>query len=105
MNHFLNIHCQEPEAILHLLSEAARLKAAHEHGEVITTLRHKIVALIFEKPSLRTRVSFESGVMQLGGSSLFLPGGDLGLGLRPSLAHFPPPFTPYPHSLRLPPFN
>jgi ornithine carbamoyltransferase len=88
MKHFLNIHSQDRDTLLQLLRDAARLKAAHEQGEIVTSLRHKIVALVFEKPSLRTRVSFESGVMQLGGSSLFLPGGDVGLGVRETLADF-----------------
>ena len=88
MRHFLNIHGQDSETLLHLLSEAARLKAAQEHRESHATLRRKVVALIFEKPSLRTRVSFEAGVAQLGGSSLFLPGGDIGLGKRETLADF-----------------
>ena len=88
MKHFLNIHSQEPDTITHLLREAARLKSAQQHGEVVATLRHKIVAMIFEKPSLRTRVSFEAGVTQLGGTSLFLPGNEVGLGVRESFADF-----------------
>ena len=88
MRHFLNIHCQPPDTLLYLLSEAARLKAALARGDLVNTLRQKIVALIFEKPSLRTRVSFEAGVAQLGGSSLFLPGGEIGLGARETLADF-----------------
>jgi ornithine carbamoyltransferase len=88
MRHFLNIHTLDRDTLLHLLTEAARLKAAHERGDVVSTLRHKIVALIFEKPSLRTRVSFESGVMQLGGSSIFLPGAEIGLGIREPIADF-----------------
>src|SRR5580698_8030433 len=88
MRHFLNIHTLDRDTLLHLLTEAARLKAVHERGEVVSTLRHKMVALIFEKPSLRTRVSFESGVMQLGGSSIFLPGAEIGLGIREPVADF-----------------
>jgi ornithine carbamoyltransferase len=88
MKHFLNIHTHDRDAILHLLREASRLKAAHERGEVINTLHRRVVALIFEKPSLRTRVSFESGVAQLGGSSIFLPGNEIGLGVRESLSDF-----------------
>lgn len=101
MHHFLNIHCQDRDRLLHLLSEAARLKAAHGRGDLITTLRQKVVALVFEKPSLRTRVSFESGVMQLGGSSLFLPGGEIGLGVRESLADFARTMSHYVNGLVL----
>ncbi|MCS7269736.1 MAG: ornithine carbamoyltransferase, partial [Gemmataceae bacterium] len=46
------------------------------------------IGLVFEKPSLRTRVSFESGIAQLGGISLYLPGNEVGLGWRESLADF-----------------
>ncbi len=101
MRHFLNIHCQEPETLLHLLREAARLKAAQERGDTISTLRHKIVALIFEKPSLRTRVSFEAGVTQLGGTSLFLPGNEVGLGVRESFADFARTMSQYVNCLVL----
>ena len=41
----------------------------------------RVVGLVFEKPSLRTRVSFEAAVAQLGGTSLFLPGSEVGLGM------------------------
>ncbi len=62
MRHFLNLMCQDRGTILQLLADAARLKSAASHGEFADTLRHKVVALIFEKPSLRTRVSFEAGI-------------------------------------------
>jgi ornithine carbamoyltransferase len=101
MRHFLNIYGQTPDTILHLLSEAARLKAVHERGDPVATLRHKIVALIFEKPSLRTRVSFEAGVAQLGGTSLFLPGGEVGLGVRESFADFARTMSQYVNCLVL----
>lgn len=101
MRHFLNIHTLDRDVILTLLREAARLKSAHERGDVVTTLRHKIVALVFEKPSLRTRVSFESAAMQLGGSSLFLPGGDIGLGVRETLPDFARTMSQYVNCLVL----
>ena len=47
----------------------------------------RVMALLFEKPSLRTRVSFEAGMINLGGSSLFL-GDDVGFGSRESIADF-----------------
>jgi ornithine carbamoyltransferase len=72
----------------HLLAEAARLKAAHARGIPANSLARKVVALVFEKPSLRTRVSFESGVAQLGGTSLYLPGNEVGLGWRETHADF-----------------
>ena len=72
----------------HLLAAAAKLKAARRQGVPSTALAGKVVALIFEKPSLRTRVSFEAGVAQLGGRSLFLPGSEVGLGWRETHADF-----------------
>lgn len=88
MQHFLTILDHDADTLRHLLAEAARLKAEVARGEFADTLRHKIVALVFEKPSLRTRVSFEAGVAQLGGSSLFQAGNEVGLGVRESLADF-----------------
>lgn len=72
----------------HLLTAAAELKAARRRGTPSAALAGKVVALVFEKPSLRTRVSFESGVAQLGGRSLFLPGSEVGLGWRETHADF-----------------
>src|SRR5213080_1791297 len=89
MRHFLDIPDLSADEITHLLTEAARLKAARRiRRSDEAPLRGRVVALVFEKPSLRTRVSFESAVAQLGGTSLFLPGNEVGLGWRESLADF-----------------
>jgi ornithine carbamoyltransferase len=88
MKHFLTIIDHDPDTLRQLIADAARLKAAATHGEFADTLRHKIVALVFEKPSLRTRVSFEAGIAQLGGTSLFQAGSEVGLGVRESAADF-----------------
>jgi len=101
MRHLLNIHSLDRDTLLGLLREAARLKKATEAGETISTLKNKIVALIFEKPSLRTRVSFESGVAQLGGTSLFIPGADVGMGVRETLADFARTMSQYVNCLVL----
>ena len=45
-------------------------------------LESKTIVLLFEKPSLRTRVSFEVGIKQLGGSCIFLSNSEIGLGIR-----------------------
>jgi len=86
--HFLNLIDRDAEEITALLDRAARLKDARLRGIPAQSLLGKVVALIFEKPSLRTRVSFEAGVAQLGGTSLFLPGNEVGLGWRETLADF-----------------
>src|SRR6058998_3114209 len=89
MRHFLDIPDLSADEISHLLSEAARLKAARRiRRSDEAPLRGRVVGLVFEKPSLRTRVSFESAVAQLGGTSLFLPGNEVGLGWRETLADF-----------------
>jgi ornithine carbamoyltransferase len=62
-----------------LLDRAAELKAGREDGEGSTALTGKSVALIFEKPSTRTRVSFEVGVAELGGTPVVLRGDELQL--------------------------
>jgi ornithine carbamoyltransferase len=88
MKHFLHLIDLSADELSSLLAESARLKAAHERRIPAHTLAGRVVALVFEKPSLRTRVSFESGVAQLGGTSLYLPGNEVGLGWRETLADF-----------------
>ena len=67
-----------PEETLRLVQRGAAGKARHGHRP----LAGKSVALLFEKPSLRTKVSFMVGVEQLGGYSLYLGGEEVGLGGR-----------------------
>ncbi|HIC49570.1 MAG TPA: ornithine carbamoyltransferase [Dehalococcoidia bacterium] len=61
-----------------IISKAASIK----QGNTPQILSGKIVALVFEKPSLRTRVSFEVGVKQMGGTCIFLSNNEIGLGVR-----------------------
>src|SRR5438477_7122228 len=88
MKHFLNLIDPTTDELCGLLAESARLKEAHARGIPSRSLSGKVVGLVFEKPSLRTRVSFESGIAQLGGTSLYLPGNEVGLGWRESHADF-----------------
>jgi ornithine carbamoyltransferase len=88
MKHFLNLIDLTADELNTLLTDAARLKHAHARRIPSHSLTGRVVGLVFEKPSLRTRVSFESGVAQLGGTSLYLPGNEVGLGWRESLADF-----------------
>lgn len=55
-------------------------------GSQMTMLKNKTLAMIFEKPSLRTRLSFEAGMTQLGGHAIYLGPADIGLGSRESVA-------------------
>ncbi len=88
MRHFLDLLDLTPEEMSHLLRETARLKAAHRRGERTPTLLGRVLGLVFEKPSLRTRVSFQTAMAQLGGSSVFLGGQEAGLGSRESVPDF-----------------
>jgi ornithine carbamoyltransferase len=88
MRHFVNMLELTNTEVSHLLDETARLKAAHALGERTPTLLSRVLGLVFEKPSLRTRVSFQAAIAQLGGTSLFLSGPDVGLGSRESVPDF-----------------
>jgi ornithine carbamoyltransferase len=59
-----------------LFQRATELKAQHQKGEVTGTLKGKILGLIFDKPSTRTRVSFEAAMIQSGGTSIFISAKD-----------------------------
>ena len=65
-----------------ILSFAAEVKVRLKRGEDYRPLKGKVMAMIFQKPSLRTRVSFETGMYQLGGMALYLGPSDIGLGKR-----------------------
>ncbi|MBU4355497.1 MAG: ornithine carbamoyltransferase [Proteobacteria bacterium] len=73
--HLLTILDLSREEIEHLLARARELKALHRRGQNPTPLTGKTLAMIFDKPSTRTRVSFEAGIAQLGGSSIYLAPG------------------------------
>jgi ornithine carbamoyltransferase len=88
MRHLIDLLDLGADEINHLLEEAARLKAARLRGEHAPLLPGRVLGLIFEKPSLRTRVSFETAMAQLGGVSVFQGGKDCGLGQRESVPDF-----------------
>jgi ornithine carbamoyltransferase len=88
MRHFLDLLDLSKDEIDSLLDEAARLKAAHARGDHSTPLLGRVLGLVFEKPSLRTRVSFQAAIAQLGGASIFLPSSETGLGSRESVPDF-----------------
>ncbi|MBI3989999.1 MAG: ornithine carbamoyltransferase [candidate division NC10 bacterium] len=71
-----------PEEIEGIFSLAAELKAKQKQGLSHTFLLGKTLAMIFEKPSLRTRVTFEAGMTQLGGHAIYLAPADIRLGER-----------------------
>lgn len=77
---FLTLADYSTETIMELLHKASELKKAYETREETPLLKGKILGMIFDKPSTRTRVSFEAGMIQLGGHALYLNGQDLQLG-------------------------
>jgi ornithine carbamoyltransferase len=80
---FLSIRDFTPQEIQHLLDLAGQIKT---HPETYTdSLKGKTLALIFEKPSLRTRVTFDVGIQQLGGYSVYLSPAEINLGKRESV--------------------
>jgi ornithine carbamoyltransferase len=82
----LSIADLAPGSIPGLLDEAARLAAARGRRDLRSILAGRTVALLFERPSLRTRVSFELAVRELGGEAVVLTGAEIGLGQRESPA-------------------
>ena len=75
---FLSVADIDPDQLEPMLRRASEMKA----GSTPQVLRDKIIALLFEKPSLRTRVSFEVGIRQMGGQCVYLSSADVGLGVR-----------------------
>src|SRR5262245_16630084 len=78
MRHLLSLAELSTRDIQGIFSVAARIKA--RPARYASVLRGKTVAMIFQKPSTRTRVSFETGIYQMGGNSLYLAPNDLQLG-------------------------
>ena len=72
--HFLTLMDLSASELRALIHRAIALKAQRKAGEDQHSLAGKILAMIFTKASTRTRVSFEAGITQLGGSALFLSG-------------------------------
>ncbi len=87
MQHLLSLFDINPQELRRILATAALLKSKLAAGERPPILQRRVMAMLFEKPSLRTRVSFEAGMAQLGGESLFL-GEDVGWGKRESPSDF-----------------
>ncbi|MDN3017671.1 ornithine carbamoyltransferase [Paenibacillus sp. BSR1-1] len=83
---FLQLSDFSPEEILFLLDEAQELKAMQKQGKPHPYLSGKVLGMIFEKSSTRTRVSFEVGMLQLGGHAIFLSSRDIQLGRGESIS-------------------
>ena len=80
MKHLLKLMDLSKEEIIDILNLADQLKYEHKHGIPHPHLKGKSLGMIFQKASTRTRVSFETGMHQLGGHPLFLSSNDLQIG-------------------------
>lgn len=86
MTDFINIADHSAEELHSILQIAADLKREWQRGGNSPQLRDKVLAMIFQKPSLRTRVSFDMAMRHLGGDALYLSPDEIGLGERESIA-------------------
>jgi len=86
MKDFIAISDYTAAEIQDLLDLAVRLKQEHFAGGNPPLLKGKVLAMIFQKPSLRTRVSFDMAMRHMGGDALYLSPAEIGLGKRESIA-------------------
>lgn len=88
MDHFISLADFSPAEIDRLLQAAIKLKSLKKSGRAgsFQPLKGAAVALLFEKPSLRTRVSFEVAISDLGGHPIYLGPNEVGLGKRESVS-------------------
>ena len=80
VRHFLTLLDFSPAELISVLDRADQLKQLQRENTLHETLKNKVLGMIFEKSSTRTRVSFEAGMSQLGGSAIFLSPRDTQLG-------------------------
>ncbi len=87
MRHFLNISDHHPDTIRHMLEVGIQLRYQRQQGIANDpVLAGKTLAMLFQKPSLRTRVSFEQAMHELGGHAIVLGQHEVGLGERESVS-------------------
>jgi ornithine carbamoyltransferase len=85
MQHFLSIADLSADEVWQVLNQAKELKEEWQQGGNKPILKGKTLGMIFQKPSLRTRVSFEMGMIHLGGQALYLSPAEISLGVRESV--------------------
>ncbi len=83
---FLSLADWSGSELLKVLERAVQLKTNLREGKSSHPLNGKSVAMYFEHPSLRTHVTFQTGISQLGGNSIFLTGDQVGIGKRESVS-------------------
>ncbi len=80
VRHFLSLLDLTQDEFKSIISRGIELRQSRQRGEIIEPLKNKVLGMIFEKSSTRTRVSFEAGMTQLGGAAMFLSSRDTQLG-------------------------
>lgn len=85
MRHLTSLFDISSSEVHEILTLASEIKSETRSGVRTPHCAQRVIVQVFEKPSLRTRVSFEAGISQLGGTSIFLPGKDAGLNGRESI--------------------
>jgi ornithine carbamoyltransferase len=86
MRHFIDIADFSADEIKDMLELGLKLKKEQKQGVFRPLLKNKVLAMVFQKPSLRTRVSFDMAMRTLGGDALYLSPQEIGLGKRESIA-------------------
>lgn len=86
MKHFLDVSDTSPAEIQDILDLAIRLKKEYFAGGNQPLFKGKVLGLIFQKPSLRTRVSFDMAMRHMGGDALYLSPNEIGLGKREAIS-------------------
>jgi len=86
MKDLIAVSDYKPQELQDMLDLAVRLKKEFKSGGNKPILKGKVLAMIFQKPSLRTRVSFDMAMRHLGGDALYLSPNEIGLGKRESIA-------------------
>ena len=87
------------EEVKQILTNAELLKIKHYANDKTPVLSGKVLGMIFQKPSLRTRVSFESGMIQLGGQAIYLGPDDIKLGQRETTKDIAKVLSRYVHGI------
>lgn len=86
MKHFLDISALDRRELRSIIDNAKETKTRLKRGVATKPLEGKVLAMIFEKPSTRTRVSFDVGMRQLGGETIILSGQEMQLGRDETIA-------------------
>ena len=99
MEDFLAVSDLSPSEVQDLLDLAVRLKKEYFDRGNPPLLKGKVLGMIFQKPSLRTRISFDMAMRHLGGDALYLSPSEIGLGQRESIADVARVLSGYVHAL------